>query len=70
MSARDILIPALECNCAYILIAHNHPSGDPSPSPEDIRMTKSLKKAVEIVGFKLLDHIVIAQKDWESVAIE
>ncbi len=68
-NAREIVIPALELNCAYVIIAHNHPSGDPSPSEEDISFTKNLKEALDLVGIKLLEHIVVGSNDWSRVDI-
>lgn len=69
VSPRDILMPALEVNCAYILLAHNHPSNDHTPSDEDIRFTRTFKDACEIVGVKLLDHLVISSSGWSRVEI-
>ena len=65
---RDIIIPALELNAALVVIAHNHPSGDSSPSEEDILFTKRLSEALDMVGMKLLDHIVIGKDTWKSIA--
>ena len=42
-----------------IIVAHNHPSGDASPSPQDVSVTKELAKAAELLGITLLDHVVI-----------
>jgi len=65
---RDIIIPALELNAALVVIAHNHPSGDSSPSEEDILFTKRLSEALDMVGMKLLDHIVIGKDTWKSIS--
>ena len=50
---------ALKRSAAAILIAHNHPSGDPTPSQDDISSTKKLIDASEMVGIRVLDHIII-----------
>ena len=67
---RDIIIPALELNAALVVIAHNHPSGDSSPSEEDILFTKRLSEALDMIGMKLLDHIVIGEQEFRSVIAE
>lgn len=51
---------AILSNACGIILAHNHPSGDPTPSVDDINVTKRIKEAGEILGIKLLDHIVVA----------
>jgi len=53
---------ALKTNrCCNIIIFHNHPSGETSPSDDDIRVTKKIKSAGEIIGLKLIDHIIITE---------
>jgi len=64
---RDVLLPALELNAISIIVAHNHPSGDLTPSKEDINMTIRLKQASEIIGLTFLDHIIVTQKGWRNV---
>jgi len=49
-------------NAAAIILSHGHPSGDPTPSREDIQMTERVSKAGEILGIKLLDHIIIGEQ--------
>ena len=56
----EILRPAVLENCPNFIAVHNHPSGDPTPSPEDIRITARLRKAAELMDVDLLDHVVIA----------
>jgi len=56
---REVYKPAILCNAASLVVGHNHPSGDPSPSVEDTRITKRLHEAGEILGIDLLDHIVV-----------
>jgi DNA repair protein RadC len=58
---RNILRDALLMGAAGIIISHNHPSGDPTPSREDREFTRRLNQACEAVGIKLLDHIIIGQ---------
>lgn len=55
---------------ATIAIAHNHPSGDPTPSSEDREVTRRLADACRIVGITLIDHIVVADLAWHSLAEE
>jgi DNA repair protein RadC len=56
---REIFKSAILKNAAAIILSHNHPSGDPSPSQDDIRLTERISKAGEILGIKLLDHVII-----------
>ena len=55
---REIIKAALLVNAASIIVAHNHPSGDPEPSPEDVKVTKSLSEACKLMDVPLIDHIV------------
>lgn len=64
---REVFRSAIQKNCANIICAHNHPSGDPSPSPEDIHMTRRLAEAGKIVGVELLDHIIIGDNRFVSL---
>ncbi len=61
---RELFKKALEYSCASMILAHNHPSGDPTPSAEDIRVTKQLIGAGEVMGIKVLDHIVLGHRKW------
>jgi len=58
---REVLKPAMLANAASTIVAHNHPSGDPTPSREDLDVTKRLVEAGEILGIKVLDHIIIGE---------
>jgi DNA repair protein RadC len=55
----EVFRPAITLNAKSIIVAHNHPSGDPTPSPEDVALTRTLGSAGEILGIELLDHIVV-----------
>jgi DNA repair protein RadC len=56
---REVFKPAILSNAAGIIVGHNHPSGDPSPSVEDTRITKRLHEVGEILGIDLLDHVIV-----------
>ena len=58
---RKLFRTALEHASASLILAHNHPSGDPSPSPEDIRITRQLIEAGKVMGIKVLDHLILGQ---------
>jgi DNA repair protein RadC len=59
---REVFRSAIRRNSASIICAHNHPSGDPTPSPEDIEVTRRLSEAGKLIGIELLDHIIIADQ--------
>jgi DNA repair protein RadC len=48
-------------------VAHNHPSGDPEPSPEDVAVTRRLREAGELLGIELVDHVVVAGRGYVSL---
>lgn len=56
---REIMREALLCDACAIVLCHNHPSGDPTPSAQDVTMTKQIKDACEVMGITLHDHIVL-----------
>jgi DNA repair protein RadC len=56
---REVFKTALLSSAAAIIVLHNHPTGDPSPSREDIEITRRLREAGELLGIKILDHIII-----------
>lgn len=58
---REVFKTALLSSAAAILIMHNHPSGDPTPSSEDLAITKRLKEVGDLIGIKVLDHIIIGE---------
>ena len=63
----EVLRPAILEAVPSIIISHNHPSRDPSPSPEDVAVTRDLVKAAKLLGIELLDHIVIGGKRFVSL---
>jgi DNA repair protein RadC len=64
---REVLKPAIQASAAAIIVAHNHPTGVPTPSPEDIELTRRLDRAAELIGIRLLDHIVVGDGTYESL---
>lgn len=63
---RELFKTAILANSAAIIIAHNHPSGDPTPSQQDIEITKRLDEAGEILGINILDHIICGSETFTS----
>ena len=67
---REVFRPALRDGAAAIVLVHNHPSGDPSPSAEDRAVTRRLVRAGELLGIQVLDHVVVAERGWRSLREE
>ncbi len=67
MPVREVMIQALKEEAVNIILVHNHPSGDPSPSAEDIRVTKRVKEAANLIGITLMDHIIIGDNRYISL---
>ncbi|WP_339059924.1 DNA repair protein RadC [Tepidibacillus marianensis] len=64
---REVFKPAIKKSASSIIVAHNHPSGDPTPSREDIDITKRLVKAGELLGIEVLDHVIIGDERYISL---
>ena len=64
---REVFEPAIVRSAAGVIVAHNHPSGDPEPSPEDVAVTRRLADAGTLLGIELLDHIVVAERGFVSL---
>lgn len=63
----EILRDAVRLNATAVILAHNHPSADPTPSPEDVQVTRSLCQAAGLLGIDLLDHLIICPGRWVSL---
>jgi len=63
--AREVFRSAIRESCARLILAHNHPSGDPTPSSQDIACTRNLQDAGKLIGIDVLDHVVIGQRSAE-----
>jgi DNA repair protein RadC len=64
---REVFKRAIVASAAAIIVAHNHPSGDVTPSPEDAEFTRRLARAGELLGIRLLDHIVVGESSYASL---
>ncbi len=64
---REVFKEAISASAASVIFIHNHPSGDPEPSEEDIKLTKRLTQAGEIIGIDILDHIIVGNKKYLSL---
>jgi len=69
IDARSVFGPAYLSNAASIIVVHNHPSGDPTPSAEDRAVTRHLVEAGKLLGIPVLDHVVIGHGRFESIQI-
>ena len=63
---REVFSPAVKESAAAIIFVHNHPTGDPAPSSEDIAITRRLRDAGDIMGIKVLDHIIVGDGEYVS----
>lgn len=63
---REVFEPAIRNLAAQIILAHNHPSGDPEPSEDDLEITKRLVESGKILGIEVIDHIIVAKNDFFS----
>jgi DNA repair protein RadC len=63
----EVFREAIKVNAAGVIVVHNHPSGDPSPSPEDVAITRALVEAGKLLDIDLLDHLVIGQQRFVSL---
>lgn len=66
--SREVMKAALLSSAAAIILVHNHPTGDPNPSGEDMNITKRLKEAGELIGIPVIDHIIIGNGQYVSFA--
>lgn len=68
VDGRQILRLAVELGAPSFLLAHNHPSGDPEPSPEDLQVTRTVAAGARTLGLRLVDHLVVGAGQWVSIA--
>lgn len=67
---RQVFRPAVQLGAVHVVLAHNHPSGDPTPSAMDREVTRRVHRAGQVLGVSLVDHLVIADGGWRSLAEE
>lgn len=67
---REVFGPAVRRGAAAVIVAHNHPSGDPTPSHEDIAVTLRLQESANLIGIKLLDHVIVGKGSFTSMKAE
>ena len=65
---REVFRPAIREAAASVIVAHNHPSGDPSPSAEDLDVTARLKSVGKLIGIPVLDHVIVGAGSYASLA--
>ena len=65
---REVFKTAILASASALILAHNHPSGDPTPSKDDLAITEKLKEAGALLGIKVLDHIIIGRNNYYSIA--
>jgi len=63
----ELFREAVRRNCAAIIVVHNHPSGDPTPSPDDVKITQEIVKAGELLGVEVLDHLIMGSQRYISL---
>lgn len=66
VSPREILKAALSMGATSCIVYHNHPSGDPDPSPEDVKLTRRIRTSGDALGIPVSDHIIVGKNKWYS----
>ncbi len=66
LHSREVFNPAIKNSASRIILVHNHPSGNPEPSSEDLEVTKQIVEAGELIGIKVLDHVITGDGKWWS----
>ena len=64
---REVFKEAIQASAAQMIVGHNHPSGDTTPSPEDVALTRRLQDAAKVIGIELLDHIIVTSNSYTSL---
>ena len=64
---REVFRPLIAEAAAKVILVHNHPSGDPTPSPEDVALTKRLSEAGRLLGITVIDHVIVSRNAYSSL---
>ena len=64
---RDVFVPVIKNSAAALVFCHNHPSGDPTPSKEDLEITRRLREVGDVIGVRVLDHVIIGKGRYVSM---
>jgi len=67
---REVFKPAIKNSASRIILVHNHPSGDPKPSEEDLRITNNLERSGGVIGISIIDHVIVGNNRWWSLKEE
>jgi len=67
---REVLKPAIQESASTVILVHNHPNGDPTPSQDDKDISRELRNAADMVGIRILDHIILAKDNILSMVYE
>ena len=70
VSVSQVLRAVLVLGADHFVLVHNHPSGNPAPSPQDIRLTRAVQKGADLVGLQLIDHVIVARSGFTSLRAE
>lgn len=70
LSPREVFQKALLLGAVSIILTHNHPSGDPTPSPEDVAVTNKVNEAGKLVDIPLTDHVIVGRSGWVSMRVQ
>jgi DNA repair protein RadC len=67
---REVVRRALELHATGVILAHNHPSGEPTPSRDDISLTNDIVRAAQALGIRVVDHVIVGRGKWVSLRAE
>jgi len=66
VEAREVFAPAVAARASSVVVAHNHPSGDPEPSPQDVEFTRAMVEAGRVLNIDVVDHLIVTPRSYYS----